>query len=126
VQSRIFRDFNALFDHTDIIVAPATAVSPFPHSQGAPTQIGDQAMPTYMRWLAVVYGFTMALACVACIPCGRDANGLPFGIQVAGRRGDDARVLAVASALEARFASDPELARALPPLERLTMSQPEA
>jgi amidase len=123
VQTRIFRDYNALFDQTDVIIAPATALSPFPHGLRAPTHVNGEAMPTYMRWLAIVYGFTMALACVACIPCGRDANGLPFGIQIAGRRGDDARVLAVALALEAYFAGDPELARAVPVAARLTMSQ---
>jgi Asp-tRNA(Asn)/Glu-tRNA(Gln) amidotransferase A subunit family amidase len=58
----------------------------------------------------------MALPAVCAIPCGRDHKGLPFGIQVAGPRGSDARVLAIAKSLEAAFAADPVMARPLPDL----------
>jgi aspartyl-tRNA(Asn)/glutamyl-tRNA(Gln) amidotransferase subunit A len=34
------------------------------------------------------------------IPCGRDRSGAPIGLQVAGRPGDDARVLQVAETCE--------------------------
>jgi aspartyl-tRNA(Asn)/glutamyl-tRNA(Gln) amidotransferase subunit A len=34
------------------------------------------------------------------LPCGHGDNGLPIGVQIAGRRGDDWRVLSVAARLE--------------------------
>ena len=53
-----------------------------------------------MRWLAIAYATTMALSCVAVIPCGRDHMGMPFGIQIIGPPGSDASVLQIAYALE--------------------------
>ncbi len=114
VQTRLYRDMLTMFDDFDVIIAPATALSPFPHAWRAPETIDGTAMPTYMRWLALVYGFTMTLCCVACIPCGRDHLGLPFGIQIAGPRGADAKVLAIALALEQALANNPETARPIP------------
>ncbi len=34
------------------------------------------------------------------LPCGRDANGLPIGLQLTGRRGDDAGLLSAAAVVE--------------------------
>ena len=38
------------------------------------------------------------------IPCGRTRDGMPVGLQLAGARGDDARLLAIASRFEAILA----------------------
>jgi Asp-tRNA(Asn)/Glu-tRNA(Gln) amidotransferase A subunit family amidase len=62
----------------------------------------------------------MALACAAALPCGVDHLGMPFGIQVIGPPGADARVLEVAHALEQVLARNKETARPLPPLPVLT------
>ena len=72
-----------------------------------------------MRWLAISYVPTMALACSAVIPCGVDHKGMPFGIQIMGPNGSDALVLAVAHALEQYFAGKPDLERPLPDLDNL-------
>jgi hypothetical protein len=69
-----------------------------------------------MSWLALVYGLTLTLPAVACIPCGRDHKGMPFGIQVAGPRGSDARVLAIAKSLSEALEGDAETARPVPDL----------
>jgi aspartyl-tRNA(Asn)/glutamyl-tRNA(Gln) amidotransferase subunit A len=37
------------------------------------------------------------------VPCGRDADGLPVGLQIVGRRGEDALVLRAARAFERAF-----------------------
>jgi Asp-tRNA(Asn)/Glu-tRNA(Gln) amidotransferase A subunit family amidase len=118
-QTKLYRRFLALFEDVDVLICPAASVSPFPHEQLYVAEINGQEMPTYMRWLAITYGLTMATPAVAVIPCGRDAEGLPFGIQVAGPNGSDALVLAVAQALERAMAGDPELARPLPDLKKL-------
>ena len=76
-------------------------------------------MPTYMRWLAITYGLTMAIPSVCCLPCGVDPLGMPFGIQVAGPNGADALVLEVAHSLERVLAENPETARPVPDLARL-------
>jgi len=98
------------------LICPAASVSPFPHAQLFVEAINGEMMATYMTWLAITYAPTMALACAAALPCGRDHMGMPFGIQVIGPPGADAHVLQVAHALEEALALDEETARPLPHL----------
>jgi Asp-tRNA(Asn)/Glu-tRNA(Gln) amidotransferase A subunit family amidase len=76
-------------------------------------------MDTYMRWLAISCGVTLTTHPVVALPCGRDGLGLPFGIQVIGRMGEDARLIEIAASLETALAADAELARPLPDLDKL-------
>ncbi|MGF1502056.1 MAG: amidase [Paracoccaceae bacterium] len=121
-QTGIYRRWGAFFDDWDAILLPGSSVAPFPHSQLFVEEIDGEAMPTYMRWLALTYAPTMAFACVAAVPCGVDADGLPFGLQIAGPPGADARILAIAHALEAAMADDPVTARPRPDLAALAGS----
>jgi Asp-tRNA(Asn)/Glu-tRNA(Gln) amidotransferase A subunit family amidase len=118
-QARIFRAYQAFFETYDALICPAASVSPFPHAELFPTHINGEKMPTYMRWLAIAYAPTMAFGIAAVIPCGLDRSGLPFGIQVAGPKGADRKVLEIARALEAALAADPETARPVPDLAKL-------
>jgi Asp-tRNA(Asn)/Glu-tRNA(Gln) amidotransferase A subunit family amidase len=104
----------AFFDEVDVLICPAASVSPFPHSQLFVEEINGERMPTYMRWLAITYAPTMALCCAAVLPCGVDHRGLPFGIQVIGPNGADARVLEVAHALEQVLAGNETTRRPVP------------
>ena len=118
-QTKVYRRFLAFFRDVDVLIAPAAAVSPFPHSQLFVEEIDGERMPTYMRWLAITYAPTLALACAVAVPCGMDHLGMPFGIQVIGPNGADARVLAVAHALEQVLARDAITARPMPDLGKL-------
>lgn len=118
-QHALMKRVNAFFDDWDVLIAPAAAVSPFPHTQLFVEEIDGEAMPTYMRWLALAYAPTMALCCACAIPCGRDDKGLPFGIQVIGPRGSDLHVLQVAAALESAFGEREETRRPVPDIARL-------
>ena len=82
-------------------------------------EINGKRMPTYMRWLALAYAPTMALACAAALPCGVDHLGLPFGIQVIGPNGSDARVLQIAHALEQVLSQNEATRRPLPNIDQL-------
>jgi len=103
----------------DVLICPAAAVSPFPHSQLFVEEINGERMPTYMRWLAITYAPTMALCCAAALPCGVDRLGMPIGIQVIGPNGRDALVLEVAHALEQVLAADKATARPVPDVASL-------
>ena len=59
-----------------------------------------------------------------CLPVGRDAEGMPFGLQIIGPRGGDAFVLGVAAALEEAFAGDAGLGRPVPDLAALEAAPP--
>lgn len=121
-QSRIYRDVNAFFFDHDILICPTAAVSPFPHSDLSVATINGEAMPTYMRWLALTYALTTGLCAVATIPCGVDEQGMPFGIQIAGPSGSDLQVLHVARALEQRLTCHPQTTRPQPDLDKLAAS----
>ena len=113
-QQKLMRRVHNFFDDYDVLIAPAAAVSPFPHKQLFIEEIDGQRMRHYMHWLALAYAPTMALCCSLALPCGRDENGLPFGIQIIGPRGHDRRVLEVALALEQMLAGDSETCRPIP------------
>ena len=113
-QTKLYRRVTAFFREVDVLICPAASVSPFPHSQLFVDAINGEAMPTYMRWLAITYAPTTALCCAAAIPCGLDHAGMPFGLQVIGPNGADAQVLQVAHALEQALAADPATARPVP------------
>src|SRR5262245_20605668 len=120
-QTKLYRRVLAFFREVDVLICPGASVSPFPHSQLYVEEINGERMPTYMRWLAITYAPTMALCCAAAIPCGLDYAGLPFALQVIGPNGADARVLAVAHALERLLAADKETARPVPDLAKLSV-----
>jgi amidase len=113
-QTLLYKRFLAFFKEVDVLICPAASVSPFPHSQMFVRAINGEKMPTYMHWLALSYAPTMALACAAGLPCGVDHLGLPFGIQVIGPNGSDARVLQVAYSLEQVLSQNEATARPAP------------
>jgi hypothetical protein len=67
-----------------------------------------------MAWL-----ITLTTNPAISLPCGTDAAGLPFGLQVIGRFRGDFELLAIAEAIEQAFAGTPELARPLPDIAKL-------
>ena len=76
-QTKLYKRFLAFFKEVDVLICPAASVSPFPHAQLFVEEINGEQMPTYMRWLAITYAPTMALACAAALPCGVDHAGMP-------------------------------------------------
>ena len=117
-QAKLYKQFLSLFDEVDILICPAASVSPFPHSQLFIDEINGEKMPTYMRWLALSYALTTVVPASAVIPCGLDAFGMPFGIQVVGPNGSDGLVLEIAHALEQVLADNPETRRPVSALAR--------
>lgn len=119
IQTRIYRDFLDFMADFDVLICPAMAIPPFPHEQLHPTHINGEPLRTYFHWLALPYGLTLTAHPVVCIPCGRDPTGMPFGIQVCGKRHGDLGVLAIGAALEQYMGQLPDLARPLPDLAKL-------
>jgi Asp-tRNA(Asn)/Glu-tRNA(Gln) amidotransferase A subunit family amidase len=106
-------------DGYDALICPAMAVPPFPHATLHPTEIDGVPLRSYFHWLALPYGLTLTAHPVVCIPCGRDPTGMPFGIQICGRRHGERRVLAIAAALEEHLQGIDTLARPRPDLDAL-------
>lgn len=113
-QTELYRRYLAYMNDFDILITPTAAVSPFPVEQLYPTHINGEELRSYFHWLGLAYGITLTGHPAVTIPCGLDANGMPFGLQVCGRIHQDHKLLGIAAALEQSLASHPLLARPIP------------
>ncbi|MBD8893629.1 amidase [Roseibium litorale] len=100
-QTAYFHRWQAFFETYDYVISPAVTISPRDWHELYPTHIDGKETKSYYHWLAMAYASTIAGHPSITIPCGHDANGMPFGLQIVGRRYDDLGVLAVAAELEA-------------------------
>jgi amidase/aspartyl-tRNA(Asn)/glutamyl-tRNA(Gln) amidotransferase subunit A len=94
------RSAGQYFAGFDLLATPTIALPPFPHPTGlGPTRVGGQAIDPHLGWL-FTWPFNLTGQPAVSIPCGRTADGLPLGLQLVGRHGDDGLLLRVAAALE--------------------------
>lgn len=123
-QTRILARFDAAMADYDLILAPTTPVSPFPWTTLYADTIDGKPQANYYRWLALTYVVTLTTLPAISLPCGTDAAGMPFGLQVVGRFRADRHVLGTAAALEHAFSGVDELRRPRPALDRLRPVEP--
>ena len=98
-RSAWYRTLMELFEETDILLLPSTAVWAFPAGARWPEKIGTRAMDSYHRWMEVVAGPTLAGLPVLAMPAGF-RNGRALGIQAIGRPGSEAQLLSLAVSVE--------------------------
>jgi aspartyl-tRNA(Asn)/glutamyl-tRNA(Gln) amidotransferase subunit A len=90
---RFFRSY-------DLLLTPTLAVPPFEHGlQGPPVIDGREVDGFY--WLSFTFPFNFTGQPAATVPAGFTDDGLPVGMQIVGRRMDDALVLRASAAFEA-------------------------
>jgi amidase len=118
-QTALFRRFQAIFETSDILICPAASVVPYPVEDVYVAEIDGETLPSYITWIAITYAITLTTHPATVIPCGLGPSGMPFGLQIVGRHRDDAGTLAIAAAIEAALAGDPEYRRPLPDLAAL-------
>ncbi len=97
----------AFFEQWDVLVCPATCVTPFAVETRWPTSCDGVEFETYIDWLAVVYGVTLTACPALSLPGGFTAQGLPIGVQLVGAPRGEGPLLGAAAALEAALALDP-------------------
>lgn len=93
VRRMIADAFDAAFAQCDLIICPSGAGTAFPL---------DSKMTPLEEYALDLFTVAMNLAGVPAVsvPAGRSADGLPLGMQVVGRKFDDARVLQLAKHIE--------------------------
>ena len=89
----------ALFDTYDLLLTPTIACPPFAVNLDNPAQIAGKAVPPY-GWIPFTYPFNLTGQPAASVPCGFTKSKLPIGLQIVGRRFDDATVLRASAAFE--------------------------
>jgi amidase len=103
IRSRWYARAAELFDSYDALVLPSAQLWPFAVDLDWPKEIAGQQMDTYHRWMEVVIPVSLIGLPAVCVPAGFGAAGgpgagLPMGMQLFGRHGDDAGLLQLAQA----------------------------
>ena len=100
-RDRMINQFLDELDKFDLLLSPTMPVTAFPTDEYPAEIDGVKAYPT-AAWGFVPFthpintiGFT-----AASIPCGFDSDGMPVGLHIIGRPGDEETVLAASAAFE--------------------------
>jgi len=104
VRARLRHEITEVFNRFDVILAPISVVTAFPHDHGRFARrrlrlSTGQDVP----YLAQLSWIALATACklpATTVPAGLSASGLPVGVQLIGPPGGDARTLDVAQAID--------------------------
>jgi len=88
------------FERYDLLLTPTVATAAFEHGILYPDIIDGQPVSREAS-SAFTFPFNMTGEPAASIPCGFTRDGLPIGLQVIGRRFEDATVLRACAAFEA-------------------------
>ena len=94
VRTLIVRDYDAAFERVDVVAMPTSPTPAF--------ALGERTADPLQMYLADVFTVSANLAGLPAVsvPCGFTANRLPIGLQLTGRRFDEATMLRVADAYE--------------------------
>jgi aspartyl-tRNA(Asn)/glutamyl-tRNA(Gln) amidotransferase subunit A len=102
--SAISAAFAAFFCEFDLLLAPTVPCVAWPLVQLGPKIIGGKEASPRAHAAFTPFVNHARLPAIS-IPCGRDASGLPFGIQIIARRGQDRLLLRAAKRIEYEIAS---------------------
>ena len=105
------RQFLVAMQEHPILLCPVSAIPAFPHGERSWTVEGQSV--AYLDAMRYTQWFNTLALPAAVVPVGRSPEGLPIGVQLAGKPYADELVLAVAAALEQDFGFQP------PPLASL-------
>ncbi len=91
-----------VFEKYDLLLTPTLATAAFEVGENGPLNPakvnGIDASPS--SWVCFTYPFNFTGQPAASVPCGFNSEGLPIGLQIVGRRLDEATVLRAAAAFE--------------------------
>ncbi|MET9775517.1 amidase family protein [Streptomyces sp. NPDC006367] len=86
-------------DH-EFLIAPVVQLPPFPVDQHWPREVAGVPQSYYREWIRVCSRISLTGNPAASVPFSFTSEGLPVGLQIIGRYGDDFGVLQLAHAVE--------------------------
>lgn len=92
--------FDDFMQGQDIMACPAAPVPPFPAQERWVRHVNDTKMSSYVEWLRHAYVISLADVPAISLPCGWTSDGLPVGIQLVARRGQDRFLISAAASLQ--------------------------
>lgn len=95
-----FERIRSFLDENNFLVTTVTQVLPHPVEQLWAPEIDGEPTTSYLDSMQSTYWFTLAGVPALSLPAGFTESGLPVGVQIIGRPGDDLGVLRLAAAIE--------------------------
>lgn len=99
VRARMAEDFRRLFDEVDVIVTPTEPLTAWKRGAQHVRAAGKEESVLGASW-RLTYPFNLTGLPALSVPCGFDDEGMPIGLQIAGRPFDEATVLRCGAAVE--------------------------
>jgi aspartyl-tRNA(Asn)/glutamyl-tRNA(Gln) amidotransferase subunit A len=96
VRTLIKQDFDRAFEKADVLVSPTSPTPAF--------RIGEKSNDPLAMYLSDIFTITANLAGIPgiSIPCGKNSEGLPIGLQILGNHFEEKRLLNLARAFESQ------------------------
>lgn len=99
-RGRLYARVVKFFETYDLLVTPATVVSPFDVDIRAIDEVAGHQFENYFDWYTIAYAITVTSLPALSLPCGFTGNGLPVGLQVVGPPRGEAPLLSAAGLME--------------------------
>jgi aspartyl-tRNA(Asn)/glutamyl-tRNA(Gln) amidotransferase subunit A len=102
-RTRLYRKVQAWFERCDVVLTPTLTRTALPIDERLfePIEIDGRKVDTVRKaWYPYTHPFNLTGNPALSLPCGMHSDGLPVAIQLVGRRGEDARLLALAAHFE--------------------------
>jgi aspartyl-tRNA(Asn)/glutamyl-tRNA(Gln) amidotransferase subunit A len=97
-RQRLVDALRRFFERYDLLLTPTLGLPAFPLGLVGPREVAGRAV-VHLGW-TLCYPFNYSGQPAVSVPAGWTANGLPVGLQIVGRRLEDALVLRAAATLE--------------------------
>ena len=97
---RFLDEMRRFHERFEFLICAVNQVPPFDASIDWPHEIEGVRMDNYIAWMKSAYWISATFGPAISVPAGFTTDGLPVGVQIAGRRGDDRGVLQLAYAFE--------------------------
>ena len=98
-RAQVYDSIRRFFERYDLLLTPSIAVPPFEIGINSPREIAGRSA-NGLSWSPFTLPFNLTGQPAATVPGGWTADGLPIGLQIVGRRHEDALVLRAAAAFE--------------------------
>lgn len=95
----LYDKLRTVFGTYEFLISPTMCCEPFEVGRLGPSVIAGRPVHPILGWL-MTYPFNLTGQPACSIPCGFSANGLPIGMQIAGRRHQDGALLRISAAFE--------------------------
>jgi amidase len=100
LRAQLLDRWHSFFNRHAYLVTIVSQVPPFRVELEWPDEVAGNRMGSYIDWMRSCSRISVTGSPALAVPAGLTGDGLPVGVQIVGRPGDDAGVLAVGLAFE--------------------------